>query len=109
MTDIGRPATFAPRGSKYCVGCATSLHNSARSCPRCGAPQSAVGEKNRILAVVLALLVGGLGIHKFYLGRIIWGMIYFLFCWTFIPALVAFVEGIIYAFMSDEAFHAKYG
>ncbi|MCW3836491.1 TM2 domain-containing protein [Sphingomonas canadensis] len=62
-----------------------------------------------MLAIVLALLVGGLGIHKFYLGRIGWGIVYLLLCWTFIPAFVAFIEALTYVFMSDEAFHAKYG
>lgn len=65
--------------------------------------------KSRVTAIVLALLLGGIGIHKFYLGRSGWGIVYLLFCWTFIPGIVAFVEAIIYACMSDEAFHAKYG
>lgn len=98
------------RSMKYCRGCGAQLHITAASCPQCGARQMGVaGEKNRILAVVLALLVGGLGIHKFYLGRIGWGILYLLFCWTFIPSFVAFIEGLIYAFMDEERFHQKYG
>lgn len=31
-----------------------------------------------------------------------------LFCWTFIPAIVGFIEGIIYATSSDEEFDRKY-
>lgn len=65
--------------------------------------------KNRIVAAILALLVGGLGIHKFYLGQIGMGIVYLIFFWTFIPALIAFVEAIIYLTMSDDAFAAKYG
>lgn len=68
-----------------------------------------VGEKNRIVAAVLALFLGGFGIHKFYLGRIGWGVIYLLFCWTFIPGIVAFIEFIIYLCTSDEDFARKYG
>lgn len=44
---------------------------------------------------ILAIFVGGLGIHKFYAGRHGLGILYLIFCWTFIPALIAFVEGII--------------
>jgi TM2 domain-containing membrane protein YozV len=32
-----------------------------------------------------------------------------LFCWTFIPAIIAFIEFIVYLCMSDESFSAKYG
>jgi TM2 domain-containing membrane protein YozV len=67
------------------------------------------GAKNRVIAIVLALLVGGIGVHKFYLGRIGQGILYLVFCWTFIPSIIAFVEAIIYVTMSDEAFTKKYG
>ncbi len=66
-------------------------------------------EKSRVAAIVLALLLGGIGIHKFYLGRAGWGVLYLLFCWTFIPSIVAFVEAIVYACTSEASFHHKYG
>ena len=65
--------------------------------------------KSRIAAFIIALLLGGIGGHKFYLNRVGQGLIYLIFCWTFIPAAVAFVEGIIYLLMSDERFWEKYG
>ncbi|WP_143222471.1 TM2 domain-containing protein [Acinetobacter sp. ANC 4470] len=68
-----------------------------------------VGSKNRIVAAILAFFLGGFGVHKFYLGQIGWGIIYLLFCWTFIPALVAFIEFIIYLCTSDKDFARKYG
>ena len=37
------------------------------------------------------------------------GILYLIFFWTFIPAIVAFVEFIILLTMSDEAFNQKYG
>lgn len=73
------------------------------------AQPAVVGRKSRIAAIVLAWFLGGFGIHKFYLGRIGWGIIYLLFCWTFIPAVVALIEGLVYIFMSDEEFARKYG
>ena len=48
--------------------------------------------KNPTTAVILALLLGGLGVHKFYLGHNGTGILYLLFFWTGIPALVAFFE-----------------
>ena len=62
--------------------------------------------KSRILAAVLAIFLGGLGIHKFYMGKIGWGVVYLLFCWTGIPAIVALVEGIIYLFSDDTTFNS---
>lgn len=97
---------------KYCVGCGERLHVTASACPYCGARQrggGASGSKSRVAAIVLALLLGGLGIHKFYLGRIAAGILYLLFCWTFIPGIIAFIEAIVYLTMSDEAFAEKYG
>lgn len=64
--------------------------------------------KNRVAAAVLAILLGGIGVHKFYLGKIGWGIVYLLFCWTGIPALVGLVEGIIYLTMTDSQFAQKY-
>lgn len=68
-----------------------------------------IGQKNRIVAALLAFFLGGFGAHKFYLGRIGWGIVYLIFCWTFIPTIVAFIEFIIYLTMSDEDFAKKYG
>jgi TM2 domain-containing membrane protein YozV len=65
--------------------------------------------KSRGAAILLALLLGGLGGHKFYLNRTGQGILYLIFCWTFIPGIIAFVEAIVYACTSEEAFHYKYG
>ncbi|AQT66623.1 hypothetical protein EFZ62_01265 [Serratia marcescens] len=43
-----------------------------------------------------------------YLGMKWWGLFYLLFCWTGIPAIVGFIEGIIYLFQSEEKFNQKY-
>ena len=49
-------------------------------------------KKSPTTAVLLALFLGGLGAHKFYLGKIAAGIIYILFCWTTIPAWIALFE-----------------
>lgn len=64
--------------------------------------------KTKFVAFLLALFFGGLGIHKFYLGRIFAGIVYLLFFWTFIPAIIAFFESIYYLTMSDEKFNRYY-
>lgn len=108
----------AIRNAVHCRDCAAFISPTAPTCPHCGGRQMVQGGglgattasgKNRLVAALLALLVGGVGIHKFYLGRIGWGVVYILFCWTLIPVLISFVEAIVYLCMSDEAFETKYG
>jgi TM2 domain-containing membrane protein YozV len=41
---------------------------------------------------LLALFLGGLGAHHFYLGRTLAGVLSVIFFWTFIPAICALVE-----------------
>lgn len=64
--------------------------------------------KNKTTAGLFALLLGGLGVHKFYLGQSGMGVLYLLFFWTGIPAIVALIEGVMYLTMSDEDFNLKY-
>ncbi|MBJ2065043.1 TM2 domain-containing protein [Serratia odorifera] len=93
----------------YCRACGTQLHITATTCSHCGAPQRLGGEKNRIAAALLAFFLGSFGVHKFYLGKIGQGFLYLIFCWTFIPAIVSFIEFIIYLCQSDQKFAEKYG
>lgn len=64
--------------------------------------------RSRSTAAVLAIIFGGLGIHKFYLGKPIQGILYIFFSWTFIPMIIGIIEGIIYLSMSNKSFEAKY-
>ncbi len=64
--------------------------------------------KNKIAAGLFGILLGGIGIHKFYLGKIGWGIVYLLFCWTGIPSIAGLIEGILYLTASDETFQEKY-
>ena len=64
--------------------------------------------KSKVVAGVLAILIGGIGVHKFYLGKIGSGILYLCFCWTGIPALLGLIEGIIYLCSSDENFQIKH-
>ncbi|SQD02762.1 Tfp pilus assembly protein, major pilin PilA [Escherichia coli] len=77
--------------------------------PIVGAPQRTASSKSRMTAALLAFFLGGLGAHKFYLGKVGQGFLYLIFCWTFIPAIVAFIEFFIYLCTSDEDFARKYG
>ena len=64
--------------------------------------------KDKNSAGLLALFLGGIGGHKFYLERTGLGILYLVFCWTLIPALVSIVEAIVFFSMSKAAFDFKY-
>src|SRR6476661_2464085 len=92
----------------FCRGCAKEIHETAIACPQCGAPQGrATLGKSKVTAGVLALLLGGIGLHKFYTGAWGWGIIYIIFVWTWIPAIVALIEGVRYLMLSNEDFARK--
>lgn len=59
---------------------------------------------SKVAYVLLAFLVGGLGIHNFYAGKIGLGILYLLFFWTFIPAFAAFVQAIIALCKTSDAY-----
>lgn len=81
-----------------------------------------VGSKSKVAAGVLAILLGGLGIHKFYLGYT--GPAIILLAATIVSAVltvviigifgllaigaIVLVEGILYLTKSDEEFHSIY-
>ena len=64
--------------------------------------------KSRTIAVLLALFLGGIGVHKFYLGKVGMGLIYLLFFWTCIPAIIALIEALCWLCMSNESFAERY-
>lgn len=104
-----------PPNHVFCRGCGRAIHQTAQTCPQCGAVigedfSSGIQEhKDRVTAAILALFLGGIGAHKFYLGSIGEGILYLLFFWTAIPAIIGFIEGIIYLTKSDEEFWRQYG
>jgi TM2 domain-containing membrane protein YozV len=82
---------------------------------------TATGSKNKLAAGLLAIFLGSLGIHKFYLGLTGPGLAYLLIntigfavTWLllYIPniilAIMALIEGIIYLTKSDEEFEQLY-
>ncbi len=64
--------------------------------------------KSKLTAALLAFFLGGLGVHKFYLGQGGMGVLYLLTCWTGIPAIVAFIEFIMLLVMDDHTFNLRF-
>jgi TM2 domain-containing membrane protein YozV len=62
--------------------------------------------KSRTIAAILAfsgtLTISGL--HKFYLGQPLWGILYVLLSWTPIPKVACAIEGVWYLTQDEETF-----
>jgi len=83
---------------------------------------NASGENKKVLAGILGILLGGLGVHKFILGYTNEGLILLgifvlsfpLMCviigafTIYIPIIIGLIEGIIYLTKSDEEFYNTY-
>ena len=75
--------------------------------------RSEVSQK-KMVAGILGILLGGLGIHKFYLGMTNAGLIMLLVSvltcgigWT-VMHVIGLVEGILYLTKSDDEFEKQY-
>ena len=121
----------------YCRNCGTRLEDSDKFCPECGArvdfaPQVQTPTpytrgtpsdvptkaKSKTTAGLLAIFLGGLGIHKFYLGLttpgaimvVVWLFAFFtkLYLLCVVLNIIGLIEGVIYLTKTSEQFHEYY-
>jgi TM2 domain-containing membrane protein YozV len=122
--------------TRYCTRCGAINDESAQYCTSCQAPLTSVaggpspsgyqpmqgvnpgamtdwkqmGADKKIVAGILGILVGSLGVHKFVLGYTTEGLIQIVI--TFITCgaggIIGLIEGIIYLTKSDEDFVRTY-
>ena len=66
-------------------------------------------KNKKLVAGLLGILVGGFGVHKFYLGMTTAGIIQIvLFFLCGIGSIIGLIEGIIYLTKSDQDFYQQY-
>ena len=121
--------------TRYCTKCGAINDDMAQYCTNCQAPLTAVntgyqpvttgqpgqmtdwkamGADKKLVAGILGILVGSLGVHKFVLGYTTEGIIMLLItvltCGVFaiVPSIIGIVEGVIYLTKSDEDFVRTY-
>lgn len=125
-----------PDNKKYCKNCGDTIDTDAEICPACGVRQhgkseeqninvsvnnsnknvqtqnsqdSMTSNKSKLLAALLAIFLGGIGLHKFYLGQPGRGILFLLFFWTGIPLIIGLIQGLSYLLMSEQKFAQKFG
>lgn len=69
--------------------------------------------KSRKVGIILALLSTIIpwpiaGIHKFYLGQPVWGVIYFLLWNTPIPSIACAIDAVWYFVQGEEGFNVQF-
>lgn len=66
-------------------------------------------KQKKLIAAVLGILLGGLGIHKFYLGYVTAGIIQLLLSLLCgIGGIIGLIEGIMYLVKPDDEFESVY-
>ena len=121
--------------TKYCTKCGAVNDDMAQYCTNCQAPLTSVstgyqpmqsvnpgamtdwkamGGDKKIVAGILAILVGSLGIHKFILGYTTEGVIMLLVSvlscgiLAIVMTIIGIIEGVMYLTKSDEEFVRTY-
>lgn len=70
----------------YCPNCGKPVEGETNFCPHCGAPlklanyqkkssSEATNDDRWLIALLLSILVGSLGVHRFYTGNVITGVL----------------------------------
>lgn len=106
--------------AQYCANCQALLPNIGGYQPLQSVNQAqiadwkAMGADKKVVAGVLAIVLGALGVHKFILGYttegIIMAAITVVSCGilAIVPSVIGIVEGIMYLTKSDEEFVRTY-
>ncbi len=122
--DVDEDDEDRPRkrpGQRYCTACGAAIARKVTYCPKCDArqpvardPALADAASKKLAAGLCAILIGGLGVHKFILGfttaGVIMLLISFLTCGigAIVMHVISIIEGITYLTRSDEDFYQLY-
>lgn len=104
----------APPAPQYAPAPPPPPAGYAQPAPGYAPAPTAAGEKSKVVAGVLGILLGAFGVHKFYLGYTKEGVIllavslvsFGMLAWA--SSIVGLIEGIMYLTKSDQEFEQTY-
>lgn len=64
-------------------------------------------QKSKVKLILFAFLIGGFGVHKFYVGSWGWGVVYMLISLTYIPLIISLVEMIRYITLTETEINER--
>lgn len=97
------PAAAALPAGGININLNNSQNIQAPVVPEYVAPAEPLHVVNKTAYVLLAIFLGGIGVHKLYAGYVGRGILYLLFCWTYIPTIIGLIEGIMAACKPADA------
>ncbi len=99
---------------KFCFACGQQILKDAQICPKCGVGQMQISvlgaseNKSLIGTILLTYFLGSIGVHYFYLGKVLKGVLYLIFSWTSIPYILSCISLIGLTTSNIEKLNAKY-
>lgn len=67
-----------------------------------------IARRSRKTAILLALTLGWLGVHRFYLGQYVRGLLCVLFAWTTVPFFLSIYDAMEYWSMTPLQFIVRF-
>lgn len=64
--------------------------------------------KDKTVAGILAILLGGIGVHQFYLGNSGRGILYIVLAFVGVSPILGLIDGIMYLTKPEADFQANY-
>lgn len=87
--------------TKFCHGCGKELHQSARSCPHCGAEQTSkstgvtISAQGKTVMALVCWFFGIIGAHRFITGKIGTGIIQLVLTCTIVGMIISGIWALI--------------
>jgi TM2 domain-containing membrane protein YozV/Tfp pilus assembly protein PilE len=101
-----KPPGIKRPDERYCRQCGQLIKVDAKTCAGCGAK---VGKQlSKAVLLLITFFTGGIGGHKFYVGKTMQGILYLVFFWTSVPGFIALIEFVIFAFTKENDLQDKY-
>ncbi len=102
VPQIGDEVQVVDGGSRVFVLKTEPMYDGGDFSNNAAKPEVQGEAVSKLTYCLLAYILGGFGVHKFYAGKVGGGILYLLFCWTFIPLFLSRIDLIIALCRHDD-------